>query len=221
MVAEWYLSPDWDEQAQADFRLRLSHERDRRVFYLGQKAAAIADEHPEDALALYDQKIAAAEYEDEIVPALHAQAMIHFRAGDYEAMFSAFERAIEVGGEFTAIAAITDYCSAVGLLRDETRYDTALAWLDKLDTRAMTQLGQPFVGFAASAARAFICWQTGDRELATNAARDALEMSISDDPLPGLPCIGAAPKPPSPVHDRLLVIAGMWDDDKLGPAPRP
>jgi len=141
MVAEWYLSPDWDEQAQADFRLRLSHERDRRVFYLGQKAAAIADEHPEDALALYDQKIAAAEYEDEIVPALHAQAMIHFRAGDYEAMFSAFERAIEVGGEFTAIAAITDYCSAVGLLRDETRYDTALAWLDKLDTRAMTQLG--------------------------------------------------------------------------------
>ena len=221
MVAEWYLSPDWDEQAQADFRLRLSHERARRVFYLGQKAAAIADEHPEDALALYDQKIAAAEYEDEIVPALHAQAMIHFRASDYEAMFSAFERAIEVGGEFTAIAAITDYCSAVGLLRDETRYDTALAWLDKLDTRAMTQLGQPFVGFAASAARAFICWQTGDRELATNAARDALEMSISDDPLPGLPCIGAAPKPPSPVHDRLLVIAGLWDDDKLGPAPRP
>ena len=63
-----------------------------------------------------------------------------------------------VGGEFTAIAAITDYCSAVGLLRDETRYDTALAWLDKLDQRAMTQLGQPFVGFAASAARAFICW---------------------------------------------------------------
>lgn len=221
MVTEWYLSPDWDEQAQADFRLRLSHAGDQRVFYLGQKAAAIAEEHPEDALALYDEKIAAAEYEDEIVPALHAQAMIHFRAGDYEAMFAAFERAIEVGGEFTAIAAITDYCSAVGLLRDATRYDVALAWLDKLDERAMAQLGQPFVGFAASAARAFICWQTGERELAASSAREALEMSISEQPLPGLPCMGAAPRPPSPVHDRLLFIAGLWDEEKLGPAPQP
>ena len=221
MVTEWYLSPDWDEQAQTDFRLRLSHARDQRVFYLGQKASAIAEEHPEDALALYDEKIAVAEYEDEIVPALHAQAMIHFRAGDYEAMFAAFERAIEVGGEFTAIAAITDYCSAVGLLRDAARYDVALDWLDKLDERAMAQLGQPFVGFAASAARAFICWQTGERELAASSAREALEMSISEEPLPGLPCIGAAPKPPSPVHDRLLFIAGMWEEEKLGPAPQP
>ena len=219
MASEWFLSPDWDDEARADFRLRLSHAREQRRYYLGQKAAAIADRHPEAAIALYDEKIAAAEYEDEIVPALHAQAMIHFRAGDHEAMFHAFERAIEAGGEFTAIAAITDYCSAVGLLRDESRYRSALDWLDKLDSRAIAQLGHPFVGFAASAARAFICWQTGERELAADAAREALEMSISDDPMPGLPCMGSAPKPPSPVHDRLLVIAGLWDEDNLGPAP--
>ncbi len=219
MASEWYLSPDWDDQAQADFRLRLSHAGDQRHFYLGQKASAIAEEHPEAAIALYDEKIAAAEYEDEIVPALHAQAMIHFRAGDHEAMFNAFERAIEVGGEFSAIAAITDYCSAVGLLRDESRYGCALDWLDKLDSRAVAQLGHPFVGFAASAARAFICWQTGKHDIAADAAREALEMSISDDPMPGLPCMGSAPKPPSPVHDRLLVIAGLWDEEKLGPPP--
>jgi tetratricopeptide (TPR) repeat protein len=219
MASEWYQRPEWDEKAQADFRLRLSRARDQRLYYLGQKAGAIAINHPEAALALYDEKIAAAEYEDEIVPALHAQAMIHFRTGDYEAMFERFERAIETGGEFTAIAAITDYCSAVGLLRDESRYARALDWLDRLDRRALAQLGHPFVGFAASAARAFICWQTGERAKAADAAREALEMSVSDDVVPGLPCIGSAPRPPSPIHDRLLVIAGMWDEAELGPAP--
>ncbi|GGD68337.1 hypothetical protein [Croceicoccus mobilis] len=219
MHCDWFNNREWDARAQADFRLRLSRARDDRAFYLGQKAGAIAEHFPEDAIKLYDEQIAAAAYEDEIVPALHAQAMIHFRAGDFPAMFACFERAIEVGGEFTAIAAITDYCSAVGLLRDESRYARALAWLDHLDERAMAQLGHPFVGFAASAARAFICWQQGERDRAAACAREALELSVADDNAPGLPCLGAAPRPPSPVHDRLLVIAGMWDEDNLGPAP--
>lgn len=219
MAVRWYQDPDWDEATQADFRARLSRARGHRLFYLGQKATVIAEAHPDAALALLDEKIALARFEDEIVPALHAQAIIYFRQEKHGAMFAAFERAVELAGEFSASAAITDYCVAVGLLRDSARFGRALALLDDLETRSFNLRGHGAT-FGTLAARALICWQMGDRDSASVAATEALRLADSDNRAASQLSITAS-GPRSALHDRLLVIAGLWDEKRTGTPPDP
>lgn len=217
MSEEWHESPAWDETAQADFRRRLSRARGQKVYYLRTKAAAIANEYPEAALALCDERIAVGD-EDERFGAAYSKAMIHARMGRVEDMFASLEEAIGEDGLALGAPAAGEYCCLVAFYGRTDLYSRAIQILDALDAEAQHHLGRPFRSFPTRAARALIDYKSGRKSAAVGPAKEALQLALDQTaPILGVPGLGPAPGFPNPLHDALLVVAGMWNETELGP----
>ena len=219
MSSEWYQSPAWDEEAQADFRQRLSRARGQKLYYLKAKAAAIADAFPDAALALCDERIAIGD-EEERSRAAYAKALILGSNGHRSEMIAALEEAIGEDGLALGAPAAGEYCCIVGFFGRSDRYSRALRILDSLDAAAMEQAGRPFRSFATRAARALIEFKSGRKVAAIEPAKEALTLALQQSiGIPVLDKAVATPDFPSPLHDALVVIAGIWDEGELGPPP--
>lgn len=220
MSEEWYESSAWDDAAQVDFRRRLSRAGGQKAYYLRMKAAAIAGEYPEAALALCDERLALCD-EDERFGVAYAKALIHAQHGEMEDMFASLEVAIGEDGLAFGAPAAGEYCCLVAFHGRIDRYSRAGQILDALDALAQQQLGHPFQSFPARAARALIHYKSGRTSAAIEPAKDALKLALNQSaPIMGLPGLGPAPGFPNPLHDALLVAAGLWDETELGPPPK-
>ncbi len=219
MSSEWYQSPAWDEDAEADFRRRLSRARDQKPYYLKAKAAAIADAFPDAAVALCDERMAIGD-EDERSGAAYAKALIFASNSRSPEMVAALEEAIGEDGLAMGAPAAGEYCCIVGYFGLSDRYGRALRILDALDAEAMKQAGRPFRSFATRAARALIEYKSGRTAAAVEPAEEALKLALQRSTgIAVLDKAVATPDFPNPIHDALVVIAGKWDRKVLGPPP--
>ena len=220
MNEEWYESPAWDEAAQTDFRARLSRARDHKAHYLKMKIAAISEDHPQAALALCDERMSSDDDEDG-TSAAYAKTCIYARLGEIDNMFASLRYAIGEDGLAPSAAAAGEFCCLAGYYGKSNLYSFALQILEQLDNLAMKELGRPFRSFAARAAYALIHYRSGRRDEAVVPARDALELALEQGSLFGgaLKSGGPVPGFPSPIHDMLLFVAGLWDEKELGQPP--
>jgi tetratricopeptide (TPR) repeat protein len=183
------------------------------------KAAAIANEFPEAALALCDERIRLGD-EDDCFGAAYSKALINARIGRIEDMFASLEEAIGADGFTLGAAAAGEYCCLVAFYGRTDLYLRAVQILDALDAEAQQHLGRPFRSFPTYAARALIHYKSGRKSEAAELAKVALQLALEQTALIlGVPGLGPAPGFPSPLHDALLVVAGMWNETELGPPP--
>lgn len=220
MKKDWYESPDWDAAAQADFRIRLSRARNQKAYYLKMKIAAIADIHPQDALALCDERIASGDEED-AASASYAKCCIHARLGEIDNMFSSLRDAIGQDGVLMGAPAAGEFCCLVGYYGKSELFSFANHILARLDDMAMAEQGRPFRSFSARAAHALIRYRSGQRSAAIEPAKEALALAVDQQSYGGslLKSCGPIPGFPNPLHDMLLVAAELWNETELGAPP--
>ncbi|MBS7668564.1 hypothetical protein [Croceicoccus gelatinilyticus] len=209
---DWYRGPDWDAETQALFEKKIARARKQKPFYLWVKAAAIAPEHPDDAEALFERSLACDD-DFERSRALNARAKaraVRGRTGgtlDDLAEAARTERGKVLG---LHTPARWEYAALVATGRHRDRYDEAL----KLMGWPISELS-----FAGQVALAFIHHDRGHRIRARRAAKKALKRATMEGEVaPGVP-LPKTPDFPNPLYDRLLVIAGLWNEKVLGPPP--
>lgn len=213
MSDEWYRGPAWDDDARALFEKKIARARLQKPFYLWVKAEAIAPQHPEDAEDLFERSLAADEQGFETGRALAARARAKAARGDLDGIIEDLGEAARVEREEIKgldTGARWDFAALVGRQRRRDKYDEALK-----------ALGWPVskLSFAGQIALAFIHHDRGNRIRARRAAKNALERATMKGEVgPGVP-LPEVPPFPNPIYDRLLVIAGLWDEKELGPAP--
>lgn len=209
---DWYRGADWDEDARQLFEKKIARARYQKPYYLWMKAAAIAPAHPEDAEALFERSIAC-DNDVETARALNARASARAARGDIAAVIedlsaAAWQESSKAKGLHSP--ARWEYAALVATSRHRDRYDEAL----KL-------MGSPIsdMSFAGQVALAFIHHDRGHTIRARRAARKALKRAtMTGEVAPGVP-LPETPPFPNPLYDRLLVIAGGWDEAELGPPP--
>ena len=204
---DWYRSADWDAEAQALFRTKFVRARDQKWFYLRVKAAAIADDHPEEALGLY-QEYLDGDGGDE--PPIHyAMAIIHWMQGREDQLFAYLDRALGERGTGLGAMGAMENAFVSGLLGRTERYERALALFEPWDKAAQQGMGRNFVrSFAGAYGSAIIFDHLGRKEEAREAALIALEWTRkTSGPLPGHPQVGLPPKLPDEWHAMLQRIA--------------
>ncbi len=209
---DWYRGPDWDAETQALFEKKIARARRQKAAYLWIKADGIAAEHPEDAEALFERSLACND-EFETARALNARARARAMRGQVGGTLDDLAQAarLETGsGSGLHTAARWEYAALVATGRHRDRYDEAL-----------TMMGSPIseLSFAGQVALAFIHHDRGQNIRARRAAKNALKRATMDGEVaPGVP-LPETPDFPNPLYDRLLVIAGLWDEKELGPPP--
>lgn len=216
---DWYRGPEWDEDAQALFRKKLSRAREHKGFYLRIKAMAVSAAQPDAALELLEELIASdCENADE-GHALKARVLL--ARGDIDGSLDAYDIAMGADGMGLMAPGVMDYAFLVGLHLRAERYERALGLLDHFDALAQAELGRPFARpFGGNAGAAFIFHALGREDEAVPFARAALEQALArNGPIPGHPGLGRVPEMPKAILDRLVLIAGIWSQDILGPRP--
>jgi len=217
---DWFRAPDWDKAAQDHFREKLERSRDQKWFYLRLKAKAIAPTHPQDALALLAEYIAA---DTEHWQEGHYEiAAIELACGDHDAAFAALDCAMGEDGHGLGAMGVMENAFLSALYRRKDRYERALALIDHWDASAMKALGRKFHrSFAGNFGEALILFALGRAEEAQAPARAALEQQLSvSGPLPGHPGLGNPANISSALMRQLVWIAGLWDATELGEPPR-
>ncbi|RVQ68731.1 hypothetical protein EKN06_00405 [Croceicoccus ponticola] len=213
MSDDWYRSSSWDQEARDVFEKKIGRARFQKPYYLWMKAAAIAQEHPDDAEALFDRALAADVDGFESARALNARATARAARGDIGATLDDLAHAATHERDAMpnlVTSARWDYAALVGMHRQRDRYDEALAFLGPR---------VPDLAFAGQVGLAFINHDLGKGDAAQAAAKKALSRAtMHDDPASGLP-LPPTPPFPNPIYDRLLVIAHIWDIEELGPPP--
>jgi tetratricopeptide (TPR) repeat protein len=219
MAADWYDNPAWDSETQADFRRRLSRSRHQKFYYLGRKVSAVASHDPDAALDLCTERFQLAEDADERHGALAQKALILAAAGRHDEMFTVMKEAIGEDVVYRAVMA-GEYCCLVAYFDRTDQYEEAIGILDTIDAAAQREVGRPFRSFPAYSARALLDYKCGRQVEAKAAAREALTLALEQSARGAfLSGIGPAPGFPNALHDKLLVIAGLWDEATLGPPP--
>jgi tetratricopeptide (TPR) repeat protein len=214
---DWFRNAAWDDAAKQLFRKKLSRAKQHKNTYLRTKAAAIADEHLADALALLDEYMAA---DEENVPSgYYAKSMLHLKVGNIDEALVLMDRAIGKSGMDMHAPALLEFVFLVGLYKRLALYQRALEVLNALDDDAHRQVGRPFNrNFEGNAGAAFILYALGQKDDAQLQAKAALELALATaGPFAKHPQWGRVPQLPKDFMDRLIVIAGIWDDSKLGP----
>ncbi|MBB3991285.1 hypothetical protein [Croceicoccus naphthovorans] len=209
---DWYRGPDWSAETRELFEKKIARARRQKAAYLWIKADGIAAEHPDDAEALFERSLACND-EFETARALNARANARAKRGDVSATLD--DLALAARTERDKVKGLMsparwEYAALVATGRHRDRYDEAL----KL-------MGWPIsdMSFAGQVALAFIHHDRGNGIRARRAAKKALERAtIKGEQAPGVP-LPDVPAFPNPLYDRLLVIAGLWDDAELGPPP--
>ena len=204
---DWFRSSAWDEQAQVLFRKKLASARTQKWFYLRVKADAIAEDHPQDALALYQEYLDA--QDDDVPPILYAMAIIHWKQGREDELFSCLDRAMGSQGMGLGAMGVMENAFISALLGREDRYARAMDLFRPFDAAAQAQAGRPFArSFAGAFGSAIILKHLGEREQAREAARIALEwMERDTGPIPGHPKLGLPPQVPQEWQDMMGRIA--------------
>lgn len=213
MSDDWFRGAAWDEAARDLFETKIKRAKGQKAFYLWVKAEAIAANHPDDAEVLFERALTADEEGFETARALNARSRVRAAQGAAGETLDDLARAARL--EKTTVAGMVsparwDYAALVATRRERARYDEALELLGK-PVSAMS--------FAGQVALAFIHYDRGHAIRARRAARKALKRAAMQGELaPGVP-LAPTPAFPDPLYDRLLVIAGLWDDAELGPPP--
>ena len=213
MSDEWYRGSAWDDEARAFFEKKIGRAKFQKAFYLWVKAAAIAREHPKDADALFQRSLDC-DNGFESNRALNAWGAALAERGDVDAsldMLSHCSRQDGANGLYLPTAK-WDFAMLAGSNRTRERYDEALELLGP-------DQDIPAGAFAAHSGLAFIRHDRGEHEAAAMHAIKALERALAqNETIAGLVMAPIAPFP-NPFYDRLLVIAGKWDESELGPPP--
>lgn len=215
----WFRSSVWDDAAKQIFRKKLAHARNQKAHYLRTKASAIADDHPFDALALYDEYIDA---DDEHIPSgNYSKSIVYLKLGDIDKALELLDRSMGESGLDMSSPAVLEFAFLVGLHRRIRYYKRALEVLQMLDDLAQNSVGRPFErNFAGSAGAAFILNETGQTNAAKHAAAAALKLVFAEKgPIPGHPELGLVPQLPDDWITRLIIIADICDKSELGPRP--
>lgn len=140
---DWYRSADWDAEAQELFRTKRSRARGHEDFYLRVKAAAIAENHPEEALALYQEYLdSGAEGRND---ALYAMAIIHWKRGREDKLFEYLDAAMGEGGRGLGAVGAMENAFISALLGRTERYERAIALFEPWDKAAQQAMGRDFV----------------------------------------------------------------------------
>ncbi len=204
---EWYRSADWDAAAQELFRSKLARAKDRKWFYLRVKAAAIADEYPEDALTLYQEYLDAEA--GGVNDIRYAMAIIHWTQGREDKLFEYLDAAMGSDGMGLGAMGAMENAFVSALLGRTDRYERALALFEPWDKAAQESMGRNFVrSFAGAYGSAIILNRLGRHEDAREAALIALEWTQKEaGPLPGHPQLGLPPQLPDEWHAELRRIA--------------
>ena len=206
---DWFRSAHWDAEAQKLFRSKMARARNHKWFYLRVKAAAIADDHPEEALALFQEYLdAGAEGENDI---RYKMAIIHWKQGREDKLFEYLDAAMGESGMGLGAVGAMENAFISGILGRTERYERALALFEPWDKAAQQQLGRDFVRtFAGAYGSAIIFDHMGRTEEAREAALIALEWTRkTSGPLPGHPQIGLPPQIPDRWYAKLHRIAGI------------
>ena len=204
---DWFRSADWSAEARKLFRRKLGRARDQKWFYLRVKAAAIADDHPEEALALYQ------EYLDndggEAPPIHYAMAILHWKQAREDKLFEYLDRAMGDSGMGLGATGAMENAFVSALLGRTERYERAMALFEPWDRAARQSMGRDFVrSFAGAYGSAIILNHLGRAEEAREAALTALEWTEKEaGPIPGHPQIGLPPELPDEWRAKLLRIA--------------
>lgn len=216
---DWFRSSAWDADAKQLFRKKLARARDHKPHYLHTKASAISGDHPFDALALYDEYIAADN--EHFARGNYAKSVVYLGLGDIDNALECLDCAMGISGMDMNSPAILEFAFLVGLQKRSRHYQRALAVLQVLDDLAQTSTGRPFHrNFAGSAGAAFILHELDQKDGAKHQAATALKLALAEEgPMPNHPQLGRVPKLPQEWMNRLIVIADIWDANVLGPQP--
>ncbi|WP_156500631.1 hypothetical protein [Croceicoccus bisphenolivorans] len=216
---DWFRSGAWDENAQDLFRERLKRARDQKWFYLRVKARAIAAEHPEDALTLFAQYIAADP--EHWSDGHYAIATIELARGEIDAAFAALDEAMGENGQDLGATGVMENAFLCAFYGRTDRYERALALFEPWDKGAARQFGRPFNrSFAGNYGEALMLHALGRVDEAQLPARAALEQQLSDrGPVAGHPALGIPPRASEEMMRQLVWIAGLWDSKVLGDPP--
>ena len=204
---EWYRSADWDADAQALFREKLSRARNQRGFYRRVKADAIADRHPQDALALHEEALS--EADGDTAGIHYAMAMIHWKMGNEDSFFHFLDLALGSNGMALGASGVMENAFASGLLRRTERYERALELFEPWDKGARQAYGRPFSrSFAGAFGSAIILHHFRRHEEAREMALTAIEWTEKKSgPIPSNPDIGLPPQVPDDWKELMLAIA--------------
>lgn len=213
---DWFRSAAWDDAAKKLFHANLSRAKHHKYTYLRTKAAAIADNHMCDALALLDEYIAADQ--DHVPIGNYGKSIIYLKRGDIDEALAFLDKAIGKTGMDMHAPALLEFVFLVGLHMRDALYQRALGLLKALDDEAQKQTGRPFNrNFAGNAGAAFILHALGQSDDAKHQAKAALELALAKvGPIPNHPQLGRTPQLPKELISRLLAIADISDDGFLG-----
>ncbi len=204
---DWYRGADWDRPAQELFRKKLARAREHKWFYVRVKASAISNQHPDEALALYQEYLdAGVEGANDIH---YKIALVHFTQGRGDKLFKHLDMAMGDEGMGLGAVGVMENAFLSALLGREDRYERAIALFEPWDQAARQQVGRDFVrSFAGAYGSAIIFDHLGRDEDAREAALIALEWTRKEaGPLPGHPNIGLPPQLPEGWLARLHRIA--------------
>ena len=214
MNVEWYVSGDWSEEAQDVFETRIARARNQKQHYLWRKAQAIAPEHPKSAESLFARALDCGD-ELETTRTFQARAAARFARGEIDRGLDDLIACADFQRESATWVFSTcgwDLALNAGMHRRTAYYDAALKILGAPG-------GIPDSAFAAQAGLAFIYFDRDNLEEARQAAKKALHRAtMTGEAAPGIPVSRITPFP-NPLYDRLLVIADLWDEEKLGLRP--
>ncbi len=214
MSIEWYENDDWSEEAQHIFVTKIARARNQKPHYLWRKAQAIAPKHPDSAESLFARALDCGD-ELETIRAFQARAAARIARGEIDRGVDDLIACADFQQESATWVFSTcawDLALHAGVNRRAAYYDAALKILGPPS-------GIPESAFAAHAGMAFIYYDRGDLEAASQAAKMALRRAtMTGEVAPGIPVARIAPFP-DPLYDRLLVIANLWDEAKLGQQP--
>lgn len=216
---DWFRGAAWDADAKQLFRKKLARARDQKAYYLRTKASAISGDHPSDALALYDEYIAADD--EHYSRGNYAKSMVCLGLGDIDKALEFLDCAMGKSGMDMNSPAVLEFAFLVGLHKRSQHYQRALAVMQALDDLAQSSAGHPFPrNFAGSAGAAFILYELDQKDGAKHQAETALRLALAKEgPMPNHPQMGKVPKLPQEWMNRLIIIADIWDANVLGPQP--
>ena len=215
MKEEWFRGAAWDDEAKTLFEQKIARARDSKPYYLWIKARAIAPHHGADADALFERSLACGDH-TETGRALYAWAEGLALRGEYDRALDMLARCSREYGLFSSFPmpwAKWDFALLAGVHRMQHRYREA---------RRLLGLHVPSAAFGAQAGLAFMLYDRRRHRAARKHALLALERAVESGPaFPGLVDVPVTPVTdfPNPIIDRLLVIAGKWDEQELGPPP--
>jgi tetratricopeptide (TPR) repeat protein len=216
---DWFRGSAWDDEAKQVFRKKVARARYQKSHYLRLKASAISDDHPFDALALYDEYIDADD--ENISNGNYSKSMVYLKLGNINKALELMDNAMGESGWDMHSPAILEFAFLVGLHKQAQHYQRALTVLKALDDLAQNSTGRPFErNFAGSAGAAFILYELGQSENAKYQAEASLRLALAETgPFPENPYSGRVPQLPKEWMSRLIIIADIQEDSKLGPRP--